>query len=246
MEGMYWIIVSFLAIICFKWIVFALFCPFLCVGSAVIARRREKRDGAEHVYNSQQASLGVFGRLKKEMWRYYGGLVRYYDIQVGFIPSHRIRNLIYRRIFGVNMAVDSVIYYGAEIREHSRLTIGRGSIVGDRALLDARNGIVIGDNVNMSSDINIYTEQHDHRDPYFRCNSGGHFGVKIDDRAWIGPRVTILHSVHIGEGAVVAAGAVVTKDVPSYTIVGGIPAIEIARRNTDLMYELNGEHFHFY
>jgi acetyltransferase-like isoleucine patch superfamily enzyme len=49
-------------------------------------------------------------------------------------------------------------------------------------------------------------------------------GVIIEDDVWVGTRAIILHGVHIGRGAVVAAGAVVTKDVPPYAIVGGVPA----------------------
>lgn len=67
-----------------------------------------------------------------------------------------------------------------------------------------------------------------------------------DDRAWIGPNTIILHSVHIGEGAVVAAGAVVTKDVEPYTIVAGIPAKKVGDRNRDLKYEFNGKYSPFY
>ena len=138
-----------------------------------------------------------------------------------------------------------VIYYGAEIRDPSNITIEKGSIIGDNAILDGRNGITIGENVVFASNVKIWTEQHDHRDPWFRCETQEHKPVIIDDRAWIGSSVTILHSVHIGEGAVVAAGAVVTHDVPPYTIVAGIPAKKIGDRNHDLRYEMNGSHRHF-
>ena len=100
--------------------------------------------------------------------------------------------------------------------------------------------------MNFSSNVHIWTEQHDHRDPWFRCTGGSDFKVVIDDRAWIGPNVTILHSVHIGEGAVVGAGAVVTKDIPPYAIAAGIPAKIIGTRNKDLKYEFNGVAAPFY
>jgi len=177
---------------------------------------------------------------------YYSGVVRYYDINIGLIPSHRIRNFIYRFVFGVSLAKDAVIYYGCEIRNHRGLEIGRGSIIGDKAILDARNGIEIGENVNLSTGVSIWTEQHDHRDPYFRCNSDSSFKVTIKDRAWIGPNVIILHSVTIGEGAVVGAGSVVTKDVEPYAIVGGIPAKVIKYRNRDLKYSFDGIYLPFY
>lgn len=178
--------------------------------------------------------------------RYWGGYVRYADFKIGLIPSHRIRNFIFRHVYHVDMAENAIIYWGSEMRAPYRLSVGRGSIIGDKSLLDARNGIIIGNNVNFSSNVTIYTEQHDHRDPMFRCNSNETFRVKIDDRAWIGPNTIILHSVHIGEGAVIAAGAVVTKDVEPYTIVAGIPAKKVGDRNRELKYEFNGKYCPFY
>lgn len=58
----------------------------------------------------------------------------------------------------------------------------------------------------------------------------------IEDHAWIGARVIILPGVTVGEGAVVAAGAVVTRSVPPYAVVGGVPAKRIGERNRDLLY----------
>jgi acetyltransferase-like isoleucine patch superfamily enzyme len=184
--------------------------------------------------------------FKTFLLNYLYGYNRYWDFECGRIPSHRIRNFMYRTIWLVKLAPKAVIYWGAEIRAGYNLTIGEGSIIGDNALLDARNSIIIGKNVNFSSRVSIYTEDHDHRDPYFRGNSDGSFRVQIDDRAWIGPNVIILHSVHIGEGAVVAAGSVVTKDVPPFAIVAGIPAKSIGERNHDLRYNFNGTHLPFY
>ncbi len=140
---------------------------------------------------------------------------------VSEIPSHHIRNFFYRYIYLINMADKVVIYYGAEIRTPTSLKIGRGSIIGDNAILDAREGIEIGENVCLASNVSIWTLQHDYRDPYFACNPEHYGPVKIGDRAWIGPNTIILRNVYVGEGAVVAAGAVVTKDVPPYTLVGG-------------------------
>jgi len=157
-----------------------------------------------------------------------------------------IASIIYKHIYLINMGKHSIIYFGSEIRASYKLQIGEGSIIGDRSILDARNGIIIGKNVNFSSNVSIWTEQHDHKDPYFACNSTEKFAVKIEDRVWIGPNVIILHSVTIGEGAVVAAGAVVTKDVEPFTIVGGIPAKKIGDRNKDLHYEFKGKPIPFY
>jgi acetyltransferase-like isoleucine patch superfamily enzyme len=63
---------------------------------------------------------------------------------------------------------------------------------------------------------------------------------------WISPRVTFLNSVATGEGAVVAAGAIVTEDIEPFTIVAGIPAKKIGNRNTNLKYEFSGNPGLFY
>lgn len=184
--------------------------------------------------------------LKSKILNYVYGFNRYCDFQCGRIPSHTLRNFFYRRIWLITIEHKAVIYWGAEIRNGFNLYIGQGSIIGDNALLDARNEIHIGKNVNFSSRVSIYTADHDHSDKYFRGKSDGSYRVVIGDRAWIGPNVIILHSVEIGEGAVVAAGSVVTKDVPEYAIVAGIPAKQIGIRTRDLRYEFDGTHLPFY
>ena len=73
----------------------------------------------------------------------------------------------------------------------------------------------------------VYNSQHDIRDPQFAAETKN---VIIDDYVFIGPRAIILPGVHIGKGAVVGAGAVVTKDVMPGVVVGGVPAIPIGDR----------------
>lgn len=168
---------------------------------------------------------------------YLTGFVRYYDYRVGRIPSHHIRKFIYKHIYLMDIADTATIYYGAQIRKPFKIKIGPGTTIGDNAILDGRNGIEIGSNVNLSSNVSIWTEQHDHRDPWFRCETQKKEKVIIGDRAWLGPNTIILHDVQIGKGAVVGAGAVVTKNVEDFTIVGGIPAKKIGERNHELLYD---------
>jgi len=141
--------------------------------------------------------------------------------------------------------VDSVIYYATELRDPSKISIGHHSVIGDHSILDGRNGIVIGNNVVLATNVRIRTEQHDHIDPWFRCSTQSHGPVRIGDRAWIGSHAIILHSVSIGEGAVVAADAVVTHDIPPYTIVAGIPAKQVGNRTNDLRYTVDNIHRSF-
>ena len=85
-----------------------------------------------------------------------------------------------------------------------------------------QGGITIGDDVLIGHNCVIATLNHS-MDPDKRADMTA-APVKICDKVWIGANVTILQSVTIGEGAIVAAGAVVNKDVPARTVVGGIPA----------------------
>jgi maltose O-acetyltransferase len=116
------------------------------------------------------------------------------------------------------------------------LSIGRNSIIGNDAFLDAREGIEIGNNVNMGGHVQVFTLEHDPQARDFGIKGGP---VIIRDYAYIATRTIILPGVTIGEGAVVAAGAVVTRDVEPYSIVAGVPARKIGERTRDLEYKLD-------
>lgn len=242
------LIVGLFVILFAKWIIFLIVTPFFLIYKKYHNKIKERNKSSnkfreESVVNHNKKSL--IHNLSIRAFYYFTGLLRYFDIQVGLIPSHHIRNFIYRNIFGVKMGKNSIIYYGAEIRDHFNLKIGKGSIIGDKVILDARNGIDIGENVNLSSGVSIWTEQHDYRDAKFRCRSSESFKVKIGNRAWIGPNVIILHSVEIGEGAVVGAGSVITKNVTPFSVVAGIPAKQVRERPKDLTYEFKGKYTPF-
>lgn len=186
------------------------------------------------------------GLFLKKIFIFFIGYERYLIHRIKMFPSHTVRNWIYRNIYLVDKHKTSVIYFGCEIRSGVNLHIGKGSIIGDNCILDARQGIYIGDNVNLSSEVHLWTEAHDVNDPYFRSMPCNHGPIHIGNRAWLGANVTVLDKVNIGEGAVVCSGAVVTKDVEPYSIVAGIPAKKIGERNRDLKYEFLGGHTLFY
>ena len=192
--------------------------------------------------NKKYKSQHHFSKIRKVIGNIMLSYYRYSQFQIGKIPSHHIRNFIYRNLYQISFPKSATIYFDAEIRGSWNLSIGKGSIIGDHSILDARKGgITIGQNVNISSNVSLYTDQHDYDNPYFESSNEKTGSIIIDDRVWIGPNVIILHSVHIGKGAVIAAGAVVTKDVPSFTVVGGIPAKYITDRNQNLKYEFTGK-----
>lgn len=113
------------------------------------------------------------------------------------------------------------------------VTIGEYSHINRDCIIDARGKIKIGNNVSVSHRVNLITGSHDIDSPHF---TGRFAPIFLDDYVWLGVGCTILQGVHVGEGAVVAAGAVVTKDVAPYTIVAGIPAKEIGKRSRQQDY----------
>ena len=153
---------------------------------------------------------------------------------LGHVPSHRLRNLFYRRA-GMILPTTSSIHWRAEFYAPESITIGEHCIIGDSCFLDGRSGLVIGNSVNLGSHVTIYTREHDVNSPDF-AETGS--PVTIGDHAWVSSHSIILPGVTIGEGAVVAAGAVVPKNVPPFTIVGGNPARPLGTRSTDLRYKL--------
>jgi maltose O-acetyltransferase len=153
-----------------------------------------------------------------------------------FIPFHALRLFfIRRRLKGLGK--DSSFLMGLELRDGRNVTVGNGVVVNARVLLDGRGGqLTIGDHVDIGQETNIWTLEHDPHDDNHRAIGAD---VAIEDHVWIASRVTILPGVRIGRGAVVASGAVVTKDVPPMAIVGGIPAKVIGERRSGLKYQLH-------
>lgn len=171
---------------------------------------------------------------------YQWGMNVWADLQLylltltGFIPSHTFRNFIYRSA-GVKLARTSSIHWHARFFYPQGISIGEYTTIGNDGFFDGREGLEIGSCVNIAGEVRIYTREHDISDPDFG-EIGGR--VLIEDYVYIGSRVTILPGVRIGYGGVVASGAVVTKDVPAYKVVGGVPAKIIGERPPNLHYKL--------
>jgi maltose O-acetyltransferase len=162
----------------------------------------------------------------------YYGLARFLPAsnnRLGW-PFRKIRRILCKSLFkksGSNINIERGAYFGAG----SELEIGHNSGIG----VDCRvyGPVVIGDNVMMGPEVIILTDNHKFDRLDIPMCQQGHLEsetVVIDDDVWIGTRVIILPGVKIGKGAIVGAGAVVTRDVPEYTIVGGNPAKFIRAR----------------
>jgi len=142
---------------------------------------------------------------------------------------------LYRRL-GLNVGARSSILMNVQFHCAAEMVIGANCVINPWVYLDGRGGLRIGSNVNISSHALLIAGFHDVNDPFF---AGGASRITIGDYVWICTGAKILPGVTVGRGAVVAAGAVVTKDVLPYEIVAGVPARKIGERSTDLQYHLD-------
>lgn len=141
--------------------------------------------------------------------------------------SKHLRAFVLRKM-GSKIAKGVSIYRNGYIWDGSNIEIGSGSTIGFKVHLDDRKKIIIGKNVTIASEVMIWSLHHDYNDIYFKAVGAP---VIIEDYAWICSRAVILPGVTIGQGAVVASGAVVSKNVEPWTVVGGVPAKKIADRD---------------
>ena len=165
--------------------------------------------------------------------RYIKGFLALQLKLISHFPSHHFRNFFLRFFFKLKLKRGAVLYSGFTIRKPNMIFIGKGTVVGYNCELDGRMGLHIGENVNIGSDVKFYTLQHDYNSSNFETVGAK---VVIEDYVWISARAIILPGVRIGKGAVVAAGAIVTKDVEPYSLMCGVPAKKISERNKQLNY----------
>jgi acetyltransferase-like isoleucine patch superfamily enzyme len=155
---------------------------------------------------------------------------------VSYAPTRSLR-LFGLAAAGAKIGKDVVWMPGVEVFSPWRLVVGSHTNIGRHVHLDARGDLTIGDNVNISDEVAVWTAEHDIQAENFPISRGP---VVVGDRVWLCFRSIVLPGVRLGEGCVVATGAVVTKDVPPFTLVGGVPAKVIGERSRCLTYELGG------
>jgi maltose O-acetyltransferase len=159
---------------------------------------------------------------------------------VANLPLSRLRYAYYRRVCGIRMGVGSSIWMATQFTGEAidRIRISGHCSIASDSLWVAGAPIVIGDHVVTGHRVDFYTSNHDPDDPAFAPRDAP---IRAEDRAWIGSRAIVLKGVTIAGGAVIAAGAVVTQDIPPFTIVAGSPARPERLRGTrEFRYEVGG------
>jgi acetyltransferase-like isoleucine patch superfamily enzyme len=172
--------------------------------------------------------------ILRRVW--FDGIMFLCNSLVAHLPSHAARRWFYRAIMRFDIGKRAFIFMGAQFDSRGHFKLGDHSTINERCRLDNRGGLEIGSNVSISAHVCILTADHDPQSPSF---AGRERPVRIADYVFIGTRALILPGVTIGRGGVVAAGAVVTKNVAERSIVAGSPAKEIGTRSADLAYEID-------
>jgi acetyltransferase-like isoleucine patch superfamily enzyme len=134
---------------------------------------------------------------------------------------------------GIEIGADTCVMHNTELHvfnfrnlPHAFIKIGRGTFVGESVVVRGQGGVTIGDNVLIAPMVKILAVNHNFADtprPVLDQGITGK-GIIIEDGAWIGGGAAILDGVRVGQGAVVGANAVVSHDVPPYSLAVGVPA----------------------
>lgn len=177
-------------------------------------------------------SLG--NKMSKPIKCIYYAITLFGNIVINKIPSRHLRKWFYM-IMGAHIGKNTFPCRRVEVLFPKGLKLDKGVAVGWFAELDARGGITVGCDTNISSHVKLITGSHDIDDPSFTADFKP---IHIGHHCWIGTGAIILQGVNIGDGAVVAAGAVVTRDIPEFEVWGGVPAKCIRKRSKDLRYKV--------
>jgi maltose O-acetyltransferase len=185
------------------------------------------KDGQELTHS--QVSKKITGRIEALWLELVTGFLWW---GVGELPIHHLRRFFYR-FAGMKIGQGSSVHMRVRVYDPRGVSIGSDSIIGERVVLDGRAALRIGDHVDIATGAMLYNSQHDLRSQTFAATESP---TTIEDYVFIGPNAIILPGVTVGKGAAVGAGAVVTKDVPPLSIVGGVPAKHLGNRPAESLH----------
>jgi acetyltransferase-like isoleucine patch superfamily enzyme len=173
--------------------------------------------------------------VSEKMKRFFAGIAFYAANHiVANIPSFRVRHCFYRRVLGYRIGRNSSIHMNVFFTGFN-VTIGENVVINRQCYIDGRVGVEIKDNVGISPWVYIASLDHDPASPAFETRGAK---VVIENHSWISAKAIIMPGVTIGEGAVIGAGAVVTRNIAPFRIAVGVPAREIKDRTVNINYKL--------
>ncbi len=157
------------------------------------------------------------------------GIAKYIPSPIGDFLRNGVLRLFGARVAGVR------VFEGVTVWFPYRVRIGRHVTLNEWVYVDGFGGVSIGDGVRIAHRATIMSSDHRYqrRDRPVRTQGLVRRPVRIEDDVWIGCNATVLGGVTLGRGCIVAAGAVVTHDVPPFAIVGGVPARVIGQRGDE-------------
>ena len=191
---------------------------------------RELKDWLEFFIRNIPGRIGYFIR-----GNYYKIRLKKYSGQNRFEPGLKIE-------FPRNISLGSKSYFGLDCKiyasESSLISIGSNVSFNSNVMINARGKgkILIGNNVLIGPNVVLRSSNHSFETIKLPIIEQGMIDgeIIVNDDVWIGSNAVILPNCKIGKGVIVAAGAVVTSDIDSYTVVGGIPAKLIRKRDLKL------------
>ena len=167
--------------------------------------------------------------------------LRVLNVALFFLPRfsfNRVRTRLYRA-FGIKIGARSMVMGSMELAGGGdvigNFSIGEDCQITSPLYLDLNERIVIGDRVAVGHHVQIITTSHETQHEGKRCGVAKLGSVHLEDGCWVAAGAMILPGVTVGKGSVVAAGSVVTKDVPPNTLVGGVPAKVIKQLEVGLI-----------
>ncbi|WP_369075807.1 DapH/DapD/GlmU-related protein [Rhodococcus pyridinivorans] len=162
--------------------------------------------------------------LSRRLWPGTGRDIFYNVVVASSLIPRPARWLLLRALgFDIGQSVISPgVWFGSR-----KISIGAGTFINYGCRFNTSASIVIGKNCDLGMDVLFVTSSHEIGPPERRAGAATSSPISVGDGVWIGARAVLLPGVHIGNGAVIAAGSVVTRDVAENTLVGGVPARKI-------------------
>lgn len=150
-----------------------------------------------------------------------------------FFKQPYLLNFIFQRVLGINSSAPFSVHFTSQVYNGENMRVGKTTrkflANAGNAYFHALNGIDIGEGTIIAPGVKIVSTNHD-LDDYTKLDRGEQYRIVIGERCWLGANSVILPGVSLGDGVVVASGAVVTKSFPPRCIVGGVPAKIIKMR----------------